>query len=103
MASAAPKTTAFKISVTFEHREDGGLRAFSDDVPGFVLSNLSCDVVLNGVVPILETILSDMFNAPMCVKLLHDMHEIRGDLEGAGLIKSIRHTTREYVGEPAHA
>jgi hypothetical protein len=36
----------FKLTVCFERRPDGGLRAYSDDVPGLVLSSLDVDGVL---------------------------------------------------------
>lgn len=47
-----------KVTVTFERREDGGLRAWSDDVPGFVLSHRDPEAVLADVKPALERILS---------------------------------------------
>lgn len=106
MASAAPKASTFKIRVNFEPRGDGGLRAYSDDVPGFVLSYPDCDSALNAVVPVLETILTDMFSAPVQVKLLEDM---RSTLEDAGIIARRARDldfddmplprTREYVSE----
>jgi hypothetical protein len=52
-----------KVVVTFEHRGDGGLRAYSDDVPGFVLSHADSVAVLDDVKPALEGILSHMFGA----------------------------------------
>lgn len=109
MASAVPAKTAFKIAVDFESREDGGLRAYSCDVPGFVLSHRDCDAVLADVVPVLETILSDMFNAPMRVLPLLDVRE---QLEEAGVVSAKRRrapldpcrtTKREYVTELAAA
>ena len=56
-----------KIVVTLEHREDGGLYAYSDDVPGFVLSHSDPEAVLANVKPALEGILSYMFNGPVAV------------------------------------
>jgi hypothetical protein len=50
-----------KIIVILEHREDGGLRAYSEDVPGFVLSNQDPAVVLSDIAVALETILSSMW------------------------------------------
>jgi hypothetical protein len=105
MASAAPQSSTFKLRVNFEPRGDGGLRAYSDDVPGFVLSYEDCDATLAAVVPVLETLLSDMFNAPVRVKPLED---IRMMLEDAGIIAPMPRereldmplpTTREYVTE----
>jgi hypothetical protein len=92
MASAAPIAVAFKVSVDFERREDGGLRAYSNDVPGFVLSHRDCDAVLGEVVPVLETILSDMFNKPIRVKELHDVRE---SLEDAGVIARKARTAKK--------
>lgn len=55
-------TTRFaKIVVTFERRDDGGLRAYSKDVPGFVLSNSDPFAVLSDIAPALEEILSSMW------------------------------------------
>lgn len=56
-----------KITVRFEERPEGGLRAWSDDVPGFVLSHSSADAVLGDVEPALETILSSMYGAQVMV------------------------------------
>jgi len=103
MATAAPIGQAFKVLVTFESRGDGGLRAYSDDVPGFVLSNQSCDVVLSGVEPTLETILSAMVGAPIRVSSLYELHELRDGLREAGIIWDSHTKQREYVGIPAHA
>ena len=54
-----------KVVVTFERREDGGLRVYSDDVPGFVLSHSDPMTVLGDVKPALERILSHMHGVPI--------------------------------------
>jgi len=59
-----------KIVVTFEGREDGGLKAYSDDVPGFVLSHFAPDAVLKDVKPALEGILSCWLKEPVVVEEL---------------------------------
>jgi hypothetical protein len=38
-----------KVVVTLEDRENGGLRAYSDDIPGFVLSNSDPVAVLKDI------------------------------------------------------
>jgi hypothetical protein len=58
-----------KVVVVYEHRPDGGLRAYSDDVPGFVLSNANAAAVRDDVIPALEGIISDMIGAPVRVEL----------------------------------
>ncbi len=56
-----------KITVRFQKRTDGGLRAWSDDVPGFVLSHCDPRSVLDDVVPALETILAAMYDCNVIV------------------------------------
>ena len=46
------------IEVFFQSREDGGLRAWSPQLPLFVLSHSDPIKVLKDVVPVLETMLS---------------------------------------------
>lgn len=58
----------FIVEVTFETRDDGGLRAYCDKVPGFILSHRDADLVLADVEPALETILSAMYEMPMKVR-----------------------------------
>jgi len=55
------------ISVVFEKRADGGLRVYSDDVPGFVLSHRDAQAVYGDVKPALETIIGHMMKMRVCV------------------------------------
>jgi hypothetical protein len=50
-----------KVVVVIEHRDDGGLRAYSNDVPGFVLSHRNPEAVISDIGPALERILSAMW------------------------------------------
>ena len=59
-----------RISVVFENRPDGGLRVYSDDVPGFMLSHPNADAVMADVEPALKTIISAMVGAPVTVTLI---------------------------------
>lgn len=43
-----------KVLVRFVRREDGGLRAFCDGVPGFFLSGADPRAVMRDVIPALE-------------------------------------------------
>jgi hypothetical protein len=65
------------IVVTFEGREDGGLTAYSDDVPGFVLSDFAPDAVVKDVRPALEGILSRWLREPVVVEELPIEHHER--------------------------
>lgn len=48
-----------KVTVTIEPREDGGLRVYSDEVPGLVLSHSDPDAIMRDVLPALRILLSD--------------------------------------------
>jgi hypothetical protein len=85
-----------KIIVTFEHRNDGGLRAWSDDVPGFVLSHADPAAVLSDVVPALEVILSHKFGGAVAVEELTQLAQ-------AGFDEPAIPRTREYVSRRAAA
>jgi hypothetical protein len=59
-----------KIIVSFEGREDGGLKAYSDDLPDFVLSHSDPKAVLKDVKSALEGILSCLFKEPIVLEEL---------------------------------
>lgn len=48
------------FSLMFEFREDGGLRVYSDDLPGLILSGEDPRAVLADVGPALEVLLDAM-------------------------------------------
>ena len=56
-----------KITVRFEQREDGGLRAWSEDIPGFILSHSDAQAVLEDVEPALEVMLSAKYECAVKV------------------------------------
>jgi hypothetical protein len=86
----------FKITVRFEPRPDGGLRVYSEDVPGLVLSSLDIDGVLEDVPAALSTILSERLKADIEVEPLPGIREA---LEDNGIVapKSFVPGPREYV------
>ena len=69
------RTRAFKLTVCFETRSDGGLRAWSDDVLGLVLSHSDADCVLADVPEALKVILSHQWDTETDVKPLGDIRE----------------------------
>jgi hypothetical protein len=93
------KSPRFKqLSLIFEKREDGGLRVWSHELPGFVLSHSDCEAVWGDIKPALETILSEMFSARVTVAPVEGLRE---DLEDVGMLPiypggSMR---RDYVVE----
>ena len=74
MGSSRPTFTTGKVVVTLERRPDGGLRAYSDDVPGFVLSHSNVAAVLADIGPALEVILSALYESPVRVTPVGDIN-----------------------------
>lgn len=86
---------SFKVTVCFEQRPDGGLRAWSEDVPGLVLSHTDIDGVLEDVTEALTVILSHQFSAPIEVKPLSNIREA---LENDGIVAPVGFAgSKEYV------
>ena len=95
----SPAAKFVSISVTFEKREDGGLRVYSVDVPEFVLSHSDCEAVFADIAPALETILSEKFHAAVEVGPLHS---IREELEDNGVIPIYAYNApRTYIASVA--
>jgi hypothetical protein len=90
------KNLSFRVTVCFESRPDGGLRVWSDDVPGLVLSHPNVDDVLEDVTEALKVILSHKLNAEIDVQ---PPHEIRDALEQGGIVPPRGFTpgAKEYV------
>jgi hypothetical protein len=51
-----------KLTVRFRRRDDGGLRAYCSEVPGFFLSSIDRRAVMHDVIPALELLLKANFN-----------------------------------------
>ena len=63
-------STSYKIRVSIEPREDGGVRVWSEDLPELVLSHSDADQVIADIPHAMETILSERFGAPVHVQAL---------------------------------
>lgn len=87
---------AFKLTVNFESRPDGGLRAYSDDLPGVVLSSTDVDGVVQDVTEALKVIVSHLLNAEVEVQPLVGFREFS---ENNGIVspQPLVPGRREYV------
>ena len=84
-----------KVKVTFERRDDGGLRAYSDEVPGFVLSGSDAEAVFEDVIPALERLFS--CNRGMDLKFA-PLTDVRVAMEENGFLPAPEvRETREYA------
>jgi len=93
------RSNLVKIGVTLEPREDGGVRAYSNDVPGFVLSHSDADGVLADVKPALEIMLSALFNVSVSVSELASVRDLVNDALGVEADSPLsKAVTRDYVG-----
>jgi hypothetical protein len=106
-----------KITIHLQRRPDGGLRAWSDDMPGLVLSHRDPERVLEDIIPAVETIVSEMtgkamkasplVSLPTAVRSIRD--EPRRPLSLTRFITSLssragfQDEVREYVAWPAMA
>ena len=73
----------FKVSVILERREDGGLRAYSDDVPGLILSSKNIDGLLSDVPVVLSACLSHTLGKQITVAPLPDLKDILSGNDGS--------------------
>jgi hypothetical protein len=88
-----------EITVIFERRQDGGLRAYSDDVPGFVLSHSNVELLLRDVQPALEGILSHLHGKPVRTVLIGDLKD---ELEHSGIIARAPLQAQSHRAEKAY-
>src|ERR1700726_347753 len=96
-ASCKPLNSYFKVVVVLERRSDGGLRAYSDDVPGFVLSNSDPASVIADIKPALEGILAHMLDGKVVVEELSRLREKITQTEITSSETPLVIPTREYV------
>jgi hypothetical protein len=74
---------SFKLTVHFEPRPDGGVRAWSPDLPGFVLSHRDVDALVADIQPALKVILEYRFRADIAVR---ELENLRNALEDNGIV-----------------
>ncbi len=87
-----------KVVVSFERRDDGGLRAYSDDVPGFVLSHRDPVAVIRDIEPVLGQILSAMWGVNVRASLLaHVGDPMPDDCESPESVAASVNHRLEYV------
>jgi len=94
MAAPHERLRFAKIVVTFEARKDGGLRAYSSDVPGLVLSHRDPLAVIRDVRPALSRILSAMWGVEVQADVLPHVGEA---FDPASLAKDFAGKARDYV------
>jgi len=92
--AAGRPSRSYKIVLLFERRDDGGLRAWSEQVPGFVLSHRDVDSVLADVQPALEGSLTAQLGEPIITTPLSD---IRMDLEACSVLGPVKQGIPDQV------
>ncbi len=63
-------STSYKVRVSLERRDDGGLRVWSEDLPELVLSHADADKVIADIPRAMEAILSTRLGAAVHVEEL---------------------------------
>lgn len=67
MGGSRIRQDMLKLVVHFASRDDGGLRAWCDELPGFVLSHSDAQAVIRDVEPALEVMLASKYGCPVKV------------------------------------
>jgi hypothetical protein len=92
----------YKVAVRFRRRDDGGLRAYCSEVPGFFLSSIDRRAVMRDVIPALEMLLKRNFNVEARVSPLgYGIYELTEDVQAdpPDLIPDVNEYVQEYVVE----
>lgn len=96
----------FKVVVKLRRRSDGGLRAWSDDVPGLVLSHRDADKVMADIGPALEVILTDMLGCEVTARPLSPLPRTKAPALAQRALASLRKLTDhrvEFAAQPCAA
>lgn len=64
----------------FTRRDDGGLRAHSDDIPEFYLAGANPQDVLDDVIPVMEKILRINYNEELKIVVASDLEAVAREL-----------------------
>lgn len=78
-------TTSYKVRVDFEFRADGGIRAWSPDVPELVLSHVDHRALIADLPVALAAILEAKLGAPVRVEELAPLPGFDGMPSGGGI------------------
>ncbi len=90
-----------RLTVRFVRRDDGGLRAMCEHVPGFYLSSLDRQAVVRDVIPVLETLVKanwgmDVAVSPLGYGMYHVMENIEDSFD---LPSNVFDFPRDYLVE----
>jgi len=90
-----------KLTVRFTKRDDGGLRAYCDDVTGFYLSGYDRRAVISDVVPALEALVRTNFDIDVNVTPLgYGIYQLLENMEQVAEEPSeLPEYTRDYLVE----
>ncbi len=91
---------SIKIIIHTQRRRDGGLRVWSDDVPGLILSHADADRVMADIIPAVETIMEDVLGYPIRASQLIP---VSGRVVPTRRAPSILRRVRTWVGQLADA
>ena len=96
----------FKVVVRLRRRSDGGLRAWSDDVPGLVLSHSDPAKVMADIAPALEVILAEMLGCEVTARPLAPLPRTKApDLaqKAASVLRRLAGQRLEFTAQPCAA
>jgi hypothetical protein len=93
-------STSYKVRVSIEPREDGGLRVWSEDLPELVLSHADADKVIADIPRAMEAILSERLGAAVHVEELASLPQF-GDTPASSDRQPRGPASREFAARAA--
>jgi len=87
------------VCVSLEDREDGGLRVFSDELPGLILSGHDKKAVLEKIAPAIAALLKAAKGWDVCVRAAKPLSEI---LDGKNPQTLDMHVHKSETGPHIH-
>lgn len=96
----------YKVTVRFRRRDDGGLRAYCSEVPGFFLASADKRGLMRDVIPALELLIKRNFNVDAQVSPLgYGIFELTENVQAdpADMVPDMSEYQLEYVVEKVAA
>lgn len=90
--------TQIRITIKFDRRDDGGLRAHSDDIPEFYLASPNPQDVLDDIIPVIEKILKNNYREELKILVVSDLEAVARELGLAPQTNKDTQAQRETLG-----
>jgi hypothetical protein len=87
------------VTVTLADREDGGLRVFSDDLPGLILSGSDRTQVASAIIPSIEALFRHKGFGDVVVRPTKPVAEVLQSASPRDMDVHVQHEQKQFVVE----